>query len=619
MNCLFSKEVVCSGCLQKFMEYSKDAQIVIDEEGKVLLFNKSAELIFRLDKNKIIGNKLDILFEQEMVHKHQNNIANYYSGRGLGVVGRTVTLNTKDQMGREIVIELSLSEIKHQSRRLLMADIREVTEAVNYKVLLESVFKDVGSGVVVYDRELKYLAWNPFMEKMTGYKQGELLGKKCYEVFPFLLESGIVSKLQKVFSGETVEVNQIKFSIPEKDKHGVFKAIYSPFKKNDEITGVIGLITDITSEYYIQEENKKLEIKLRQAQKMEALGTFAGGIAHNFNNVLGAIVGYAELTMDVCLDKKSRNQNLIKIINVAMRGSKLVKQIMESSRKTDTGFEVFSVSQLLHNIIEILENTVMKDIEIQQYVEEGVYMNGNLSSIETAIINICNNACRAMPDGGMLKIKLEQFGDDFLRILIADTGVGIPKENLDKIFDIFFTTRDIGQGTGLGLWTVYDIIQNKHKGLIEVSSEVGKGTEFSIILPRTTKKSIKNSQDKVSSGVYNGQVLIVDDEISMLDIARQYLEKIGFRVAGFSKPYDALKYFEKFHQELSFVITDYSMPLISGKKLAKKFFEINHKIPIVICSGYSDEGSDFVGAGISALLNKPYTKEELIMVINKII
>ena len=391
------------------------------------------------------------------------------------------------------------------------------------------------------------------------------------------------------------------------------------------------LVLQSGDQYIITEditETKVLEERLRQSQKMEAIGTLASGIAHDFNNILGAILGYAELTVIHARLEENVRQNLEQIITAGKRAKDLVKQILTFSRQTEQRLLPVNVTPIVKETLKFLRSSLPKTIEIKQEIKVARdEVLADPTQIHQVIMNLGSNAAQAMKsEGGVLGVKIENVHLDsqgppqgvernsgrYLKVSISDTGVGMDQLTMDRIFEPYFTTKEMGEGTGMGLAVVHGIVKNCG-GDIEVFSEAGQGTSFHVYLPLIGEEVPVISAPTPALPKGTEHVLFIDDEEALVDIGRQMLGRLEYKVEGISDSLAALEEIKKHPHKYDLVITDQTMPNLTGSELAKEILSINPEIPIIMCTGFSEtvtaESSREIG--IKAFLMKPLVLRDL--------
>jgi PAS domain S-box-containing protein len=391
----------------------------------------------------------------------------------------------------------------------------------------------------------------------------------------------------------------------------------------------INFVRDITQE-------KKLEGHLLQAQKMEAIGTLAGGIAHDFNNILTAILGYAELAaLDLKEDSQVKN-NLGQSIKAAHRARDLVSQILAFSRQGKQERRPLNIIPLIKEDLKLLRASLPATLEIRQKIEKDAgTIEADPTQIHQILMNLGTNAAHAMSEkGGILEVSLANFNVDggrsysaaeiapgsYLRLRVSDTGCGMPPEILKKIFDPYFTTKEVGKGTGLGLAVVHGIV-NSYGGGIIVSSEPGKGSTFDIYFPRVEACEVSRAADKIESMPLGRRerILLVDDESAIADIGRNLLEHLGYKVVARTSSVEALELFRAHPERFDLVITDMTMPNLTGDRLAQKLLKIRSEIPVILCTGFSERITEEKARalGIREFVMKPLVMKDMAQAIRR--
>ncbi|MBF0398833.1 MAG: response regulator [Desulfobacterales bacterium] len=378
---------------------------------------------------------------------------------------------------------------------------------------------------------------------------------------------------------------------------------------------------DIIKQRRTDEEKRLIEKQLRHAQKMEAIGTLAGGIAHDFNNILSIIMGYSELILNKSSLSLENTNDVDKILAAANRAKDLIKQILTFSRKEDNKFILLNPAFIIKETMKMLNASIPKNIEIKQKIDfkSGMIM-GEPVQIQQVLMNLCTNAYHAMEKtGGILSVELKN-ADNYVELTVCDTGYGIEPEITEKIFDPYFTTKDKEKGTGLGLSIVQGIVE-KCGGKITVESFIGKGTKFTILFPIVNDKEIikEKSHEKALGG--NERILFVEDEEAIANMYKIMLEEIGYTVTIKTDANEALEQFQKDPTIFDLLITDQTMPKMTGDEFAKKSLKIRPDIPIILYTGYSsvisqDEAKKI---GIKKFVLKPIGQNDFTNIIRRVL
>jgi PAS domain S-box-containing protein len=404
-----------------------------------------------------------------------------------------------------------------------------------------------------------------------------------------------------------------------------------PILKDGRVYRIAGVAADVTERKHAERVRLDLERQLRQAQKLEAVGTLAGGIAHDFNNILGTVVGNAELLRDQLPATSVASQGVEQILVASRLGRELVERLLSFARPQDVELQTIAVAPVVEQALLLLRPTLPAGIELTLRAQpELPEIHADAALLHQIVVNVVNNAVHALEGRiGRIQLSLDACQVDetlchiqptlqpgpHVRLTVRDNGVGIDPAILGRIFEPFFTTKRPGHGTGLGLATVHGIVRGLG-GAIVVESELNVGSSFALYLPSSVARSTLAREMPKASPTLQGQgrlVLIVDDEASLVQVFVRRLEMMGFRTQGYVKAADAIAAFRASPQSFDLVITDHSMPVMSGVQLAKTLLEIRPDIPIALCSGFMREGEveHAEAVGIREILAKPFSVEQL--------
>jgi two-component system, cell cycle sensor histidine kinase and response regulator CckA len=382
-------------------------------------------------------------------------------------------------------------------------------------------------------------------------------------------------------------------------------------------------------------QNKMLEDMLQRSMKMEAIGTLAGGIAHDFNNILSAVLGYSELAQDAAPGDAPIQRYLAGIIKAGERAKELVRQILTFSRQTHHDPKPMQLAPIVKETLKLLRASLPATIDIRERIESDAAISADPTQMHQVLMNLCTNAAHAMrKEGGTLSVSLSvvrRNGESrtllpdirpgpYVRLSIGDTGHGIPAQLLDRIFDPFFTTKLQGDGTGLGLSMVHGIVKS-HGGDIDVETREGAGTEFHVYMPIIEEAVHMSALSDKPAPRGSERILFVDDEVALADIAASMLTSLGYQVTREVNSHDALTLFRTKPFAFDLVITDFTMPKMTGEQLAAEISRIRADIPIILCTGYSVTMDDQRAAamGIRAVVMKPVLKHEIAQTIRKVL
>ncbi len=486
-------------------------------------------------------------------------------------------------------------------------------------------------GIWDWDVVKNVLIWDDSMYALYGIRKEDFSG--AYDAWSRTIHPEDKARTEEVIQaalrGEHEYSPEFRILWPDGSIRHI-KADSQTFRNQDGNTlRMVGTNIDITERKRAEEEKARLESQLIQAQKMEAIGTLAGGIAHDFNNILSPIVGYTEMAKHLAADIPKLSGYLTKVGEAASRATDLVRQILTFSRKTEQQMVPLQVSSVVKEALKLLRASIPSSIEIRQEIATQALVLADPTRVHQIVMNLCTNAYQSMEKtGGVLAVSLKEteiphenhLGGEirsvrYMVLEVSDTGCGMDKETQAKIFEPYFTTKETGKGTGLGLAVVHRIVKD-HQGMINVSSEPGRGTIFRVYLPITEDQMhvAHADQKKAAPTKMHEHILFVDDEEQICSMAKEYLTEYGYVVDVCSNGRDALFVIEQDLQAYDLLITDMTMPGMNGKELTKKVLTLRSDFPVILCTGYSSliDREDAASTGISAYLEKPVVMEDLI-------
>lgn len=476
---------------------------------------------------------------------------------------------------------------------------------------------------------------NENLAKDFNITPNEIAGKTDYDFFPEDLAEKYRADDERIIQSGGIEELEEKYLFEGQDR--IIQTVKTAVKDDTgNVVGVLGIFWDITEQRRLEKERIGLEAQLRQAQKMESIGTLAGGIAHDFNNILFPMVGWMEMMTDD-IPKDSPLQNTLnKLLMGAKRAGALVDQILAFSRQSEQELHPIKVQDTVREVLKLVRSSLPSTIEIHQHISNqcGLVL-ADSTEIHQVAMNLITNAYHAMEEtGGKLKITLKEVysGPEDLKapnlepgpyvcLTVADTGIGMDNTVMDQIFDPYFTTKATGKGTGLGMAVVHGIVKS-YGGSIIGHSEQGKGTVFHVYLPVIkTESDIPKTEAVEYTPKGNERILLVDDEKEIVEMGTQMLERLGYYVTARNSSIDALETFQADPDNFDLVITDMTMPGMMGVQLAQKLTEIRPDIPIILCTGFSDQFNPekFMAAGFRGYVKKPVVRSELAQKIREIL
>jgi DNA-binding response OmpR family regulator/anti-sigma regulatory factor (Ser/Thr protein kinase) len=461
------------------------------------------------------------------------------------------------------------------------------------------------------------------MPEMTGFQLIDALNRTNLDTY-FIIMTGETSMESAV----------------EAIRRGASDYLKKPFEPDELFIRVDNILKQKKQKkerQQIEAQKKALEIELQQSQKLEAVGTLAGGVAHDFNNILSIILGYSELALDSVAEWDPIRQNLEQIFIAGNRAKDITYQLLSFCRKSDTEQHPFNLNTIILESLKLMRASLPANIEIRQnLLDETLTVLGDTTQIQQIMINLCTNAAHAMQDtGGTIDVRLEnvtleashaaQYNDlapgNYIKLVVADTGTGIDPEIADKIFDPYFTTKDIGKGTGMGLSLVRGIVKN-HGGDIRVHSEVGRFTNIVILLPIFDESELDaDCTHPDCTPLGKERILLVDDEEMLLDIMTQVMNQWGYKTTAFSDSQEALEAFRNHPDDFDLVVSDMAMPKRTGLQIGLEMKKIREDIPIIICSGFSEKISHEKARenGFQAFIMKPVIMSELADIIRSVL
>ena len=604
-------------------EAESDAIFIVDEEtADVLDANEAALQLYGYSRKEITALKaMDFSAEPE-----KTELAIRVPGKSFVPVRYH---RKKD--GTVFVVEIASNDFELNGRRTNVSAIRDITGRIRAEESLreseeqlKAMMNHLPAGIVMIDADThKIVSANPGALQLIGAPEEKVVGSVCHRyICPAKEGECPITDL-----GQTVDNSERILLKADGQKIPILKSVCKIMLKGKEY--LLETFIDIT-------DRKKLETQLQQSQRMESIGTLAGGIAHDFNNILFPIIGFAEMALDDMPAGSPVRENIIEILHGAKRAGDLVKQILAFSRQADQELRPLKVQFIIKEVLKLIRSSLPSTIEIKQYISNKCgFVLADATQIHQIAMNLMANAYHAMLDnGGRLEVTLKDVeleADDlkdfsmlpgaYVCLTVSDTGIGMEKIVMDRIFDPYFTTKEKDKSTGLGLSVVHGIVKS-YKGEIRVYSEAGKGTTFHVYLP-VIKSQVEAEEPVTITPDQRGteHVLLVDDEVPTVRMEKQMLERLGYHVTSRSSSVDALEAFRAAPDKFDLVITDMTMPNMTGVQLSQKLLETRPDIPIIICTGFSENIDDekAKAAGIRGYVMKPIVKSELAKKIREVL
>jgi len=632
---------------EKYRTYFKNALDVIysiDSDFKLLSISPSIERVLGYKPEELIGKpftELNLLAPESLRQAIDDAKALFKGDRLPSKVYEFIT-----KSGENRFVEVSGSPMLRDGKVVAYVSVaRDVTERKKSEqalkesnALFRTAFENAAVGMALVNRDGIYIEVNAAMAHIIGYTQAELVGKP---VASFTHPEDLKQRMDFIddLVAGRIDSGEQERRFIHRNGSVVWVLIWASVQRDSEgrFLYFISMVVDITKRKKAEEEKKQIEAQFQHSQKMEAIGTLAGGIAHDFNNILSAIIGYSELAlMDIPEDTKI-SRYIQEVQTAGERAKDLVKQILTFARQTDSEAKPIQVKHILKEALKLLKASTPSSIEIREVIESDAAILADPTQIHQVTMNLFTNALHAMKeDVGVITVQLKEVSLDnhftelhpsmlpgsYLQLRVEDTGCGIRPDILKKIFDPYFTTKKAGEGTGLGLSVVKGIVEGC-KGTITIKSEVGKGSVFDVYFPIIERKSktltSRSEDEKVPAG--KESILLVDDEIPISRLNEQILTALGYRTTMRTSPIEALELFKFDPDRFDLVITDMTMPKMSGDLLAIEMKRIRPDIPVILCTGYSKRMSDerAIEIGINAVLMKPVVKLDLAKTIRKVL
>jgi PAS domain S-box-containing protein len=621
--------------ISSMIENVEELAIAADDKGRIVYANAASLRYCGYRKDELIGLRIEDVFDFTSAQRSQiasclkeETAKNFESSAitkdgGMIPVHISVSPLRSEAAPRGLaIIATNISE-RNRSRKAL------IDSHVRFLTVLDSIDADI----YVADMDTyEILLVNQHMRASFGEN---LVGQACYEVFRNeTAPCGNCTNDQLLdLKGKPAGpcVWEGKNSITGKCYINYDRAI----KWVDGRIVRLQIATDITRIKDLEKESLRIQAQLQQAQKMEAIGTLAGGIAHDFNNILSAVIGYTEIVLADVDDDSSEYTNLKEVLKAGNRARDLVNQILMFSRQTEKELRPVKINQIVIETLKLLRASLPTTIRIEPNLRSNAAVLADPTQIHQVMMNLCTNAAHAMREkGGQLIIELSDGDLDgsiieqhpylsagtYIKLTVSDTGHGMEKKIIDRIFDPFFTTKERGEGTGMGLAVVLGIVKS-HGGTITVESTVGRGSHFNVFLPVIEREVDTEIRPKVAMPTGDEKILFIDDEKALVDLGYQILERLGYDVTTRTSSVEALELFIAQPEKFDLVITDMTMPNMTGDELAGKLMKIRADIPVILCTGYSERISQEKAhaIGIKEFVLKPIVMSALAVTVRTVL
>ncbi len=630
-----SNRTVSKEYAENILQSMDDMLIVFDANARIINVNQATCKVLGYNPTDLIDRKIGYIVDRDSVFKNGVTIASHQSWANNTTRDIEVILNAKD--GSRIPLVTNVSALRStdgdlQSIILVGRDMRRIRRLIKeaeHASTAAAVIEGMVESIIITDLDAKIIAANSEFEKGTGYNREEIIGKE-------------ISDLNVLSDSDSEGIKHVL--LPQLSKKGVITNIESNIRNkngtefpastnwvllrdtNGEPVNIIIVSRDITARKQAEREREDLEIQLRQSQKMEAIGMLAGGIAHDMNNILGAITGSASV-LESELDQDSPSQqDITNILTACRKGMNLTRNLLGFARKGKYVRERVALNKVIEETEILLERTSQKKATIRIHLDDTLDdIEGDSSQIAHALMNICINAFDAMQGQGELTISTknieltktqdttsrESKSANYVKVEVTDTGMGMDSKVVERVFEPFFTTKPKGKGTGLGLSMVYGTIKN-HGGTIAIESKIGVGTTVTLLLPAIENcahpAAVKPETKKPSLRPKTGSILLVDDESIIRNSTRRLLERLGYKVLLAENGLKALEIYKKHQKQISLVILDLIMPDMDGTETLTNLLKIDKDAKVLICSGYSKDESliGVLAENTLGFLQKPF-------------
>ncbi len=611
-------------------------QIFVKDKNSVYIScNEKFARFIDMPSHMLIGKKDTDLFPDEIASQYQTEDARVMSS------GEILTFEQPSytESAPEVIVQVVKTPLQDSKGNVVgvLGFFWDITERKRAEEELQSFAQRLAIhvdqtplGVIEWDLSFKVTQWNKAAENIFGYTKEEVLGQHAADI---IVPASAREQVDRVWV-DLVSKKGGKQSTNQnisKDGQILICDWYNTTLVNSKgvVVGVASLVMDIS-------ERKELESRLRQTHKMEAIGTLAGGIAHDFNNILAAILGYADMAKDDIPDYSPARHQIDQVLKAGNRAKELVKHILSFSRKEIQTRKPVSIYLIVQEAIKFLRAMIPTTVEFKVDLDEDC---GNIladsTQIHQVIVNLCTNACQAIEDnGGVMEVSLltheysendlnegmEIHPGSYVMLSVKDNGPGIDSKIIDRVFDPYFTTKDVGKGSGMGLAIVHGIMKS-HDGIITVNSIPGSGTTFTALFPKIRESIERESVHTEILQTGHENILVVDDEIIMADMTKMRLERLGYQVTAKTDSVEALELFRTQPDFFDLVITDQTMPRLTGEQFAKELLRIKPDMPIILCTGYSSKVNKERAKtlGIKAFAMKPVDKAELAQLIRTVL
>ena len=634
----------------ELLETLPDAIVAVDRDGTIVQINSQAQALFGYSRSELIGQKVEMLVPESFRRQHHQHRENFAETPKTRRMGADLDLYGRRRNGSEFPVEISLSPVSTENGTFVLSAIRDISDRKRiaeelrraneelhrrtteqlgeYRSRLASIIDSSEDAIISKNLDGIIASWNKGAERLYGYTPEEAVGKHISLLAPRDRQHEIPEILQRIAGGESVEHHE-SVRVTKDGRHLNVSISVSPLRDaKGDVIGASAIARDVTAQ-------KRAEGQIHQSQKMEAIGRLAGGVAHDFNNILGIISACTEFLRDR-IDHAAEPLHYVDNIKKATeRGSALTRQLLAFSRTSAIQPCILDLNERLRDIGKLLRPLMGDDVEILIVSKSpSAVVEADPGQLDQIVVNLAVNARDAMPRGGkfILETRATKFDEAFAEqhqampageyvvLAVSDTGAGMDEATVSRIFEPFFTTKEVGKGTGLGLATVYGIVKQS-AGHILVYSEPGHGTTFKIYLPSADHKIglvSKPEAETVAPKRQGTTILLVEDDEIMRGLTRQMLQEHGYTVVEADDGKSALEWVESQNGPIDLLLTDVVMRRMSGPELVDRLNATHPNLKVVYMSGYTGEliaEREVLKRGIT-LLEKPFSRTALLNTIH---
>jgi PAS domain S-box-containing protein len=606
------------------VESSPSGMVMVDRAGVIVLVNREIELLFGYSREELIGRTIDILVPQRLRERHPEQRASFFAAPRARAMGGGRELFGVRKDGVEVPVEIGLNPIETEEGLFVLSSIVDVSarrkadaelraSEERFRLIVESI-QDYA--LIMLDLQGNVVSWNDGAARINGYTAEEAVGMHFSRFFPDDANNQVNCQQMLEDASRTGRFEKETLEVRQNGTQFLANVLLQALRdEKQQLRGFAKITRDVT-------ERRQLEDQLRQSQKMEAIGTLAGGIAHDFNNILGAIVGFTESAIEEAGPTRQLVDDLNEVLRAADRARALVRRILTFSRRQEPPKSAVRIDQAVAEACHLLRATLPTTIELRRRVDPTAPpVSIDPTQVHQIVMNLVTNSALAITGSGVVEVELVPFyardsfvhahpelrEGNYVRLTVTDNGRGMTSAVKQRVFEPFFTTRPPGSGTGLGLSVVHGIVRGAG-GAIDITSEVERGTRVSVYLPCADSDEFAISElMREPAPTSRLRVLFVDDEESLARIGARTVRRLGHDVTTHAGSLPALAEFRSRPDEFDLVITDFTMPHLTGVELAKEIQRIRPELPVILVSGHTEALPADVASQFEQVLMKPVT------------